>query len=195
MTQLGDERDCLIDAAYHCLSHPEKGPASIAAMLAHAGVSARAFYRYFASKDELFLAMLQQENDALVARLDAIADHPSGSPADQLQAWVAEVFDLIENPVRQVRSAALVTDDVRAARGYRECRNQGDVARQRSLADILRRGQQDGSFPLAKPAADAVSIDAVCTHAMSGQIARDQGRPGFGKTHVVDFAMRSLGVH
>ena len=181
VTELGDERECLIDAAYYCLSHPEQGPASIAAMLAYARVSARAFYRYFASKDELFLAMLQQENDSLVGRLDAIADELPGSPAEQLQAWVAEIFDLIENPARQIRSAVLVTDDVRAARGYRECRNQGDIARQRSLAAILQRGRQDGSFPLAEPAADAVSIDAVCTHAMSGQIARDQGLPGFGR--------------
>ena len=70
----------------------------------------------------------------------------------------------------------------------------GDAERQRSLARILQRGRNDGAFPLTDPAADAASIDAVCTTAMSGQIALDRGRPGFGKAHVVDFVKRSLGV-
>lgn len=184
----------MIDAAYHCLSHPDDGPASIAAMLAHARVSARVFYRYFASKDELFLAMLQEENDNLVSRLDVIADDMSIDSATQLELWIAEIFDLIVDPDRAVRSMVLVTDDVRAARGYRECRIAGDAERQRSLARILQRGRNDGAFPLTDPAADAASIDAVCTTAMSGQIALDRGRPGFGKAHVVDFVKRSLGV-
>ena len=35
------------------------------AILERAGLSTRAFYRHFQSKDELFLALLRQEGDAL----------------------------------------------------------------------------------------------------------------------------------
>ena len=53
-----DDRQGIIDAAYGCLSEPHSGPISVAAILERAGLSTRAFYRHFASKDELFLAML-----------------------------------------------------------------------------------------------------------------------------------------
>ena len=194
VTQLADDRECLIEAAFHCLSHPENGPASIAAMLAHAGVSTRVFYRYFASKDDLFVAMLNQENDQLIARLDAIAGDPATTPAQQLQAWIVEMFQMVENPALATRAKVLGTDDVRAARGYRDFRTQGDVARQRTLVRILRRGRLDGSLPLAEPATDAAAIDALCAQALATRIASGGDDPGFGVTHVVDFAKRSLGV-
>ncbi|MEZ0051623.1 AcrR family transcriptional regulator [Mycobacterium sp. MAA66] len=193
-TPVGDDRDCLIDAAFYCLSHPELGPASIAAMLARAGVSARVFYRYFVSKDELFLAMLTQENNALVGRLDDIAADTAVAPAVALESWIIEMFERVEDPVRARRSAVLMTDEVRAARGYREFRCHADSARHRSLVQILTRGRQDKSFPVTDPAADAVSIDAVCDHAVSNLIARNTGKPGFGVAHVVGFALRSLGA-
>lgn len=157
------------------------------------------FYRYFASKDELFLAMLYRETNDLVARLDAIAADCSAKPAEQLELWIIEMFDLAENPVRAARAVVLLTDDVRAVRGYREFRRESDCVRQRSMLAILRRGRQDGSFPLAEPDDDVVAIDAVCIQAISSQVARDRQtaagrRPALGSTQVLDFAMRSLGV-
>lgn len=80
------DRDCIIDAAYGCLSEPHTGAVPIAAVLARAGLSTRAFYRHFESKDELFLAMLRDEGDALAHRLDRIAEEDSGTPAEQLRA-------------------------------------------------------------------------------------------------------------
>ena len=58
-----DDRHGIIDAAYDCLSEPHSGPIPVAAILERAGLSTRAFYRHFASKDELFLAMLRQEGE------------------------------------------------------------------------------------------------------------------------------------
>ncbi len=55
-----DDRGCIVDAAYGCLSEPHSGPIPVAAILQRAGVSTRAFYRHFESKDELFLAMLRR---------------------------------------------------------------------------------------------------------------------------------------
>ncbi len=72
--------DAIIDAAYTCLSEPHSGAIPVAAILQRAGVSTRAFYRHFESKDELFLAMLRQETDALAERLDRItADVSQGA--------------------------------------------------------------------------------------------------------------------
>ena len=79
-----DDRECIIEAAYMCLSEPHSGPIPVAAILQRARVSTRAFYRHFESKDELFLAMLRAETDALAARLDRICAEVSlrsGRPA------------------------------------------------------------------------------------------------------------------
>src|SRR5215208_2404196 len=89
------DRGCIIEAAYGCLSAPHTGPIPVAAILQRAGVSTRAFYRHFESKDELFLAMLRQESDALAGRLDRIVDEPSGAPVEQLKAWIAHMFGLV----------------------------------------------------------------------------------------------------
>ena len=91
-TASDDDRGCIIDAAYGCLSEPHTGPIPVAAILQRAGVSTRAFYRHFESKDELFLAMLRQESDALADRLDRIADEAPGAPVDQLKAWIGQMF-------------------------------------------------------------------------------------------------------
>ncbi|MGZ5363129.1 MAG: TetR/AcrR family transcriptional regulator, partial [Mycobacterium sp.] len=83
------DRECIIDAAYTCLSEPHSGAISVAAILQRAGVSTRAFYRHFESKDELFLAMLRAETDLLAERLDRICADVPGGPVDQVRAWIA----------------------------------------------------------------------------------------------------------
>ena len=93
-----DDRQGIIDAAYDCLYEPHSGPIPVAAILERAGLSTRAFYRHFASKDELFLAMLRQEADALAGRLDRIADELPGDPVEQLTAWVEMMFALASRP-------------------------------------------------------------------------------------------------
>ena len=64
------------------------------------------------------------------------------------------------------------SDEVRAAKGYRETREQAHADRERSLVEILRRGRDDGSFPLAEPERDAIAISAVVSRVMADQIAR-----------------------
>src|SRR5215510_9260144 len=91
-TASDDDRGCIIDAAYSCLSAPHSGPIPVAAILQRAGVSTRAFYRHFESKDELFLALLRQESDALADRLDRIVEQVLGDPVDQLKAWIGGMF-------------------------------------------------------------------------------------------------------
>ena len=111
-----DDRQGIIDAAYGCLYEPHSGPIPVAAILDRAGLSTRAFYRHFSSKDELFLAMLRQEADALADRLDRITGESSGSPAEQLAAWVEMMFDLAYDPQLRMHLTVIDSDEVRAAK-------------------------------------------------------------------------------
>lgn len=189
-----DDRGCIIEAAYRCLSEPHDGAIPVASILRRAGVSTRAFYRHFASKDELFLAMLREETDALAVRLDRIADEAAGPPVDQLKAWIDEMFGVIHDEQVLMHLTVIDSDEVRAARGYRETRERAHVYRERSLVEILRRGLQDGSFPLTDPERDAVAIGAVVSRAMITQTTDDALGVRQSTNRVLDFALRALGV-
>ncbi|OBK73872.1 TetR family transcriptional regulator [Mycobacterium sp. 1274761.0] len=182
-----------MDAAYSCLSEPHSGPIPVAAILERAALSTRAFYRHFASKDELFLAMLQQEAGALVDRLDRIADESPGDPVTQLNQWVEMMFDLAHDPRLRSHLTVIDSDEVRAAKGYRETRERLHTDRERSLQRILARGRDDGSFPLADPAADAVAISAIVSRELTTSAGTEEALRQ-SKARVLDFSMRALGA-
>jgi AcrR family transcriptional regulator len=193
-TPTGDDRGCIIEAAYSCLSEPHSGPIPVAAILQRAGVSTRAFYRHFESKDELFLAMLRQESDTLADRLDQIVEQAPGSPIDQLKAWIGQMFGWVHDVQMRMHLTVIDSDEVRAAKGYRELRERLHADRERSLVEILRRGREDGSFPLANPERDAVAISAVVSRVMTGQSPDDERQLERSLARVLDFALRALGA-
>jgi AcrR family transcriptional regulator len=189
-----DDRQAIIDAAYWCLYEPHSGPVPVAAILDRAGLSTRAFYRHFASKDELFLAMLRQEADALAGRLDRIALELPGSPADQLAAWVEMMFDLAYDPELRMHLTVIDSDEVRAAKGYRETRERLHAERERSLERVLQRGRDDGSFPLADPKRDPVAINAVVSRELTISAPGNAEELQNARARILDFALRALGA-
>jgi AcrR family transcriptional regulator len=189
-----DERGCILEATYYCLSQPHAGPIPVAAILQRAGVSSRAFYRHFGSKDELFLAMLRAETDALTERLDRISTDDTMDPADQLRAWIIGMFGLIHDDETRMHFTVIDSDEVRAAQGYRETREKAHADRERSLAQILRRGRADGSFPLADPEKDAFAINAVISRVLITQSYDDHDGVRAAQEQLLDFALRALGA-
>jgi AcrR family transcriptional regulator len=190
-----DERAGIIRAAYACLSSPHTGPVSVAAILDVAGLSTRAFYRHFESKDELLLAMLKQDCDALAAELRRLADETPGGPVAQLRAWFDCVVGLAYEPRRRAHALVLDSDEVRMAKGYREASAELRADREKILADILRRGRSEGIFPLADPERDAAAIHAVLDRAFGSPIVDPAKRREQIVGYVVDFTLRALGAN
>jgi len=189
-----DDRQGIIDAAYGCLYEPHSGPIPVAAILGRAGLSTRAFYRHFSSKDELFLAMLRQEGEALAARLDRIVDEVSGGPVEQLTAWIETMYVLARDPDLRMHLTVIDSDEVRAATGYREARERLHADRERSLERVLRNGRDDGSFPLAQPQRDAVFISAIVSRELTISAPGNAEDLQSGRARVLDFALRALGA-
>jgi AcrR family transcriptional regulator len=189
----GDRRR-IIEAAYRCLAQPHAGPIPMTSILRSAGLSSRAFYRHFLSKDDLFLALLRQECEAVIAQVDRIADAAVGSPADQLADWIAAMFDIIVDPQQRLQLTVIDSDEVRAAKGYREMRERLHAERERSLAEILRRGRRDGSFPLAEPEIDAVAVNALVSRLLVRQTTDDPQARKQAEVAVLDFALRAVGA-
>lgn len=183
-----------MEAAYRCLADPHTGPVSMAAILGTAGVSSRAFYRHFESKDDLFLALLEQEGSAVVGQVDLVADAAQGSPADQLAAWIEAMFDIVVDPRQRLQLTVIDSEEVRTAKGYRQTRDRLHAARERGLAEILRRGLRDGSFPLTEPEADAVAINAVVSRVLNTQTTDEPEVRKKALVAVLDFALRAVGA-
>ncbi|WP_309233101.1 TetR/AcrR family transcriptional regulator [Mycolicibacterium sp. CBMA 295] len=131
---------------------------------------------------------------AVLARaLDRIADGNDGVPADQLAHWIGVAFEVIHNARSHGRATVLDSDEVRSAKGYLTAQEQWRIDRERSLAALLRRGRDDGSFPLARPERDAAAIRAVVSHELSR--LRADGDWECARAAVVDFALRAVGAH
>ena len=189
-----DERRRIIEAAYRCLSNSHREPVTMSTILHTAGVSSRAFYRHFRSKDDLFLALLQEGADEIAARVDRVAAAEIGSPADQLATWIGEIFDLMVDPRRRMQMAVIDSEEVRSAAGYRDMRERSHASRERSLADILRRGRATGAFPLADPDHDAVAISALVSRILSSVAPEDMQAVKQAESRLLDFALRAVGA-
>ncbi|TMK67338.1 MAG: TetR/AcrR family transcriptional regulator, partial [Actinobacteria bacterium] len=96
------ERRLLLDAGYRVMRQNGFEDASVGDVLAEAGLSTRAFYRHFASKDDLVLAMSRRDAARIAARIDERLETAATS-IDALHAWVDEVLAIAYEPRRAAR--------------------------------------------------------------------------------------------
>lgn len=164
----------------------------VATVLRRAGVSTRAFYRHFASKDELtaavFLEAARDEAERLQAKMSGV------DPVHAVAAWIDGRLELGFNS--QVRS--------RLRRMSLEARSQMSVAPQlvapaydaimRPLVDEVARGARLGVFVDVDPAIDARAIHGVVWTYVEGQWSAEAGDRDTIRNGVQRFCLRGLGV-
>lgn len=110
-----ERRRLLIEAAWRCAAQRGFGALTVDDVCAEADVSKGAFYGYFESKQDLLVALLEDDADALDHDLERIA-RKSGSAVDRVrrfaQATLARGEDFARVQVLADLWAALLTDDV-----------------------------------------------------------------------------------
>jgi len=165
----------------------------IAAVLARAQLSTRAFYRHFESKDQLvtavFLAMAQAERRRLKRKIASAT-----TSVDAVVAWIDGRLDLafdegIKSDLRYLSSEAqsqIFASPTLVQPAYAEML--------KPLVDALHRGLLDGEFYDVEPSTAAESIQGVvwaCTERQwaTGDCERSDVRKG-----VLRFCLRGLGV-
>jgi AcrR family transcriptional regulator len=194
MVEVDAEERALIEAAHRVMRRNGFNGATVADILAEAGLSTRAFYRHFGSKDELLLAMYRRDSDAVAAR---IADRCDAAPtaAAALSAWLDEVLSLAYEPRRARRAAVLGSLAARRAETYPEAEEAAVASLVGPLVRVLERGRDDRSFPLVNPEVDAHTIHAVVWGITEGRM---QGRPGPTRqdalTHALRFILPAIGA-
>jgi AcrR family transcriptional regulator len=154
------EADVLVEAGLRVIQRDGTAGATVAAVLAEAGLSTRAFYRHFASKDDLLLAVYATESDAAAARLAARVKD-AGDPRAALDAWITETLSLAFSSRRAGRTRTLLAEGRRL-----EASHPGETARivraqLAPLEALLEDGREHGVFPGAQPVDDARSLYAI----------------------------------
>lgn len=184
----------LVEAGLAVLRRSGAAGLTVADVLSEAGLSTRAFYRHFASKDELVLAVYEHENHRTQARLAPVLD-AAPNPHAAFEAWVDQTLALAYEPRRARRAQTLWKEAVRLHESFPselDAIAEGVLA---PLVAILERGRADGTFPLARPTADARSVHAVVWDLVERRLRGDSTITlAEARAHVMRFCLAPLGT-
>jgi AcrR family transcriptional regulator len=117
--EYGAEMRRIVDATFALIERTGSLDPSMREILAETGLSTQAFYRYFSSKDELMLALLDDGRRRLVESLErrmARAAEPSG----QVRAWIEGVLAQAANTTAAARTRPWVLSEQRLAELFSE---------------------------------------------------------------------------
>jgi AcrR family transcriptional regulator len=159
----------------------------VADIVAEAGTSNQAFYRYFRGKDDLMSAVMQRG----LVRLRTYLAHQVAKqedPRDQVVAWVRGVFTQVTDATAARQSAA-VTRQVQRAPGYPDA----DVADALDgmagmLVEPIRR------LGSSEPERDARLVQELAFGTMNAHFRHGTVPDDEEQEHVIGFCLRGLSV-
>lgn len=186
------ERGMLIDAAVRVMARDEDSAMSLNDVLAEAGLSTRAFYRHFDSKEALLETLVLREAEAVARSLTKVVRQAPG-PVAAVEAWLDRFLDIFHEP-RRAERAALVSSAVSltsrpSAQLMAEMRRMSCAP----LAEALRAGHADGSLHSPVPEADAYCIYELVATGRTGMDPSERTRE-VTRAHVLRFAWPALGL-
>ena len=159
-------REQIMDAARRCFLRNGFRDTSMTDLFAESGLSSGAFYRYFASKDELIIAIAQDNFRDVAAMIHALAQEAEGSLGDALATTVDVItakqaenglvgiaVQVWAEALRNPQLAAEVTALLEELHG--------------EVADMVRRHQAAGTLP---PGVSAEALSKILLGIIPGYI-------------------------
>ncbi|HVM66871.1 MAG TPA: TetR/AcrR family transcriptional regulator [Acidimicrobiales bacterium] len=186
------EARALVQAAMSVLRRSSAKALTVSDVLEEAGLSTRAFYRHFHSKDELILAVYQYDNRRSIERLRSrIAG--AASTLDALAQWVEGSLALGFAPRQARRTMTLWREGGRIWAQYPGEYKAIVEGLVEPLTDVLERGRQDGTFPCTDPQLDALTIHAVVWRLIERRLGGDTSLdPASAAAYVLRFCLPAL---
>lgn len=181
-----EEVERILAAAVRVMERVAPEPPRVSDIVAEAGSSNKAFYRYFAGKDDLILAVMERG----VAIVDSYLRHQmakESKPRDKVARWIEGTLAQVADPrlMSQSRAAA---GQMSAATNWRTV----DQDMMRPLRDLLVEPVTElGSTDVER------DVEAVfcCTAATMRRYMGSADRPGPDDVaHLVRFCLNGLGV-
>ncbi len=184
------ERRLLIEAAIRVMERNDYSDMSVGEILAEAGLSTRAFYRHYDSKEALLETFLLHEAESVGRSLGRVVA-AAPDPAAAVEAWLDRFLDVFFVPRRARRAAMLAAAATRSSGPSAEMMIRLREIACRPLVAALRAGNDVGLLYSPRPDADAYSIHDLVVASMhasgSGDLDRTETR-----AHVVRYAWPAL---
>jgi AcrR family transcriptional regulator len=181
-----DEVRTLVEAALAVLRRRGAAGLTVADVLAEAGLSTRAFYRHFHSRDELVLAVYEQEaarrNAAIEARIAAARD-----PRAALETWIDEMLALGFDARRARRTQVLANEGARLQSDFPQEFGAILAGAVDPLVEVLR------AFPAADPELDARSIYAITWELVQAKLGGAAIDRATAREQVLRFCLPAIG--
>ncbi len=188
-----DDVQLLVASGRKLLHRDGAAEMTIADVLSEAGLSTRAFYRHFASKSDLLLAIYDNEVDRyrplLQRRLDAAT-----TPREGLVAWIDELLAAAFEPRRGERTRAMFTWAIPLQQEFPAEFAAVRAALTDPLAAVLEAGRVDGTFPNAQPERDATFIRALTWGLVEEHMSGVEIDAAGAREQVLRFCLPALGA-
>jgi AcrR family transcriptional regulator len=188
----------IVDATYRLIERTGGLDPSLREVLAEAGLSTQAFYRFFRSKDELMVVLLDDGRRRLLGYLEHRMARAT-TPADKVRAWIEGVLAQASNPEVAARTRPFLADQDRLAEAFPE--------EQRASVDLLvgllvdcleafpRTGVRRGGRRSVETARrDAEAIYRLAFATLHAHLAARTTPSAADVTHLVSFALRGVGA-
>ncbi len=164
---------------------------TVSAILRESGLSNQAFYKHFRSKDELFVAVLDEGMRILASYLDHKMRAES-EPTARVRAWIAGLLEQALNP-----EAAAATRPFTRSRDQLATRFPDEVAEsERQLTGLvaaaIREGHDAGDLASATPERDAESLYHLAMGWIHARLRESEPPDGNDADRLIEFALAGL---
>jgi AcrR family transcriptional regulator len=183
-----EQAQALMDAAIRVMqAHGVTRRATVAEIVREAGLSNQAFYRYFASKDELVDALI----DSGLRRLVGYLTHAMGkakAPADQIRVWIRGVLSQATDPAVAAATRAVVWNAETRAMGPAAAQAQSESLAWNLLVPALE------ALGRADPASDAYLVGKLVFGVLAEALWAEPPPTAEEVRPVEDFCLAAIGV-
>jgi AcrR family transcriptional regulator len=188
------ERDLILVAALEVLRRHEGEEATVADILLQAGLSTRAFYRHFETKEDVIRSLYERDAESFGAHLRRRVE-AAPDPGEALAVWINEMLGLAYDRRRAERVSALSSPMVLRVVAGTRAQQLGTDLLTLPLRSVLEEGVASGWFSHARPELDIRTIRAITWEAIiwarTGEIKLSRREAA---DHVLRFSRAALGV-
>ena len=136
-------RVLMVDVARRLFAQYGKENVTMNDIAVASGKGRRTLYTYFGSKDEVYLAVIENELDLMVERLQGVLRMPL-SPEKKLEEYVFVHFEAVKEAI--TRNGSLRADFFRNIYEVEKARRPIDIKEIRMIREIMEEGAVKGVF-------------------------------------------------
>jgi AcrR family transcriptional regulator len=193
--QASDEVDRIVEATYRVIEREGSVDPKVRDILAESGLATQAFYRHFASKDELLLVILddgrRQLADYLVHRMEKVA---SKGPLAEVRAWILGILAQAADEGAAARTRPFTVGNHRLGERFPEEQAASVALLIDILAGAIVRAVDAGEIGTVDASRSARFVYLVAVGEMEAHILAGTSPTRADTDAVVAFSLRALGT-